>query len=157
MPSYFLIFPWFFTPNSQMFTPISFLHLFFSFLFFSFLFITRVQSYAGLLKQFSVSSTCAVQSRKGMKNEVKKKIKDFCAGVRETILERNLLSRYQTRTWFPVRILFLKGTGWTISTDYTWVRSRNHNCNPTINPSTHVKNESLHLIYYESAQIWEYN
>ena len=69
-----------------------------------------------------VSLPCAAhvaQSRKGGKCEVGQETKEFCAGVRKTIMARDLLYQYETRTRFSVRLPVLQRTRYMSYTDHT--------------------------------------
>ena len=83
--------------------------------------------------------------------------KELFAGLRETIMTRDLLRQSQIRTWFPVRIPFSQGNCYKISVVHMGVRSQKHNFDPTVDPASHVQNGFLHFCCHEPTQIREYD
>lgn len=69
---------------------------------------------------FHQSSVCGIRmlrdwEREGGKCEVGRETKDFCTGVRETIMERDLLRQSHGQTWFPFGSLYHRGLGRQVS------------------------------------------
>ena len=88
---------------------------------------------------------CIAQPRKQGKYKVRKEKKYFCDGVPKTIMARNLSHQYQTQTQLPVRISTLKGTEYTRYVDHKGVQSCDCDCNPIVNPDSHVENGFLYF------------
>ena len=83
------------------------------------------------------------------------KILRRCA--RKIVMVRNLLRQTKARSWVPVRILVLQGTGEEISVDHAGVQPRNFDFDPAVNPDAHVQNGFVHFCCHELTQNLKYN
>ena len=77
--------------------------------------------------------------------------------ARKIVLERDLMCQPEAWCGVPVWIPVPQGDGELSSVNHDRIRPHYRNCDPTINPASHMGNGFIHFCCHESTQIHEYN